>query len=128
MVVLVRQFRMPVHLNGHSGWLVEAPAGLLDGDQPEEAIRREAMEETGYAVGEVRFVFKAFMSPGAVTETISFFAAPIDVTQRAGEGGGLESENEDIEILELRFSDAMSMIGSGRSATPRPSCCCNGPR
>ncbi|SIP94445.1 nudix-type nucleoside diphosphatase, YffH/AdpP family [Rhizobium sp. RU20A] len=112
-VVLVRQFRMPAHLNHHSGWLIETPAGLLDGDQPEAAIRREAMEETGYEVGDVRFLFEAFMSPGAVTERVSFFAAPIDISRRAGQGGGLESENEDIEILELPFAKAMAMIGTG---------------
>lgn len=112
-VVLVRQFRMPAHLNQHSGWLIETPAGLLDGDQPEAAIRREAMEETGYAVGEVRHLFNAFMSPGAVTETISFFAAPVEAKSRTGTGGGLESEDEDIEILDLPFRQAMDMIGTG---------------
>ncbi|WEZ83863.1 NUDIX domain-containing protein [Rhizobium sp. 32-5/1] len=112
-VILVRQFRMPTHLNGHSGWLLETPAGLLDGDHPAEAIRREVMEETGYLVTDVRPLFQAFMSPGAVTETIHFFAAIIDATQRVEEGGGAAHEDEDIEVMEVSLVDAMDMIGSG---------------
>ena len=112
-VVLVRQFRVPAHVNGHSGWLLETPAGLLDGDDPAEAIRREVMEETGYRVSDVRPLFKAFMSPGSVTETIHFFAAIIDVTMRAEEGGGAAHEDEDIEVLEVPLVDAMTMIDSG---------------
>jgi nudix-type nucleoside diphosphatase (YffH/AdpP family) len=112
-VILVRQFRVPAHLNGHSGWLLETPAGLLDGDHPAEAIKREVMEETGYLVTDVRPVFQAFMSPGAVTETIHFFAAIIDVTVRAEDGGGALHEDEDIEVLEVSLGDAMAMINSG---------------
>ena len=112
-VILVRQFRMPVHLNGHSGWLIETPAGLLDGDHPEEAIRREVMEETGYAVHAVHTVFRSFMSPGAVTEIIHFFVALIDSTERVSDGGGVADENEDIEVLEIGLDKAMAMIESG---------------
>ncbi|CAN7555315.1 NUDIX domain-containing protein [Pararhizobium sp. LjRoot238] len=112
-VILVRQFRMPAHLNGHSGWLLETPAGLLDGDHPAEAIKREVMEETGYLVTDVRPVFQAFMSPGAVTETIHFFAAIIDATVRAEDGGGAAHEDEDIEVLEVPLKDAMAMIVGG---------------
>ncbi|MFM2279404.1 MAG: hypothetical protein RLZZ444_1635 [Pseudomonadota bacterium] len=112
-VVLVRQLRVPVFMNGHDGWLIETPAGLLDGDHPEVAICREAMEETGYRVDKADYLFDAFMSPGAVTERVSFFAAEIDTSKRAGEGGGLDEEGEDIEILELPLTDAFAMIGSG---------------
>lgn len=113
VVVLVRQFRMPAYKNGHHGYLIETPAGLLDGHQPEEAIRREAIEETGYQVRDVRFLFKCFMSPGAVTEIIHFFAAIIDTSDRVAEGGGLDEEHEDIEVLEVPLADALSMIGTG---------------
>lgn len=82
MVVLVRQFRLPAYLTGKPAWMVEVPAGLLDEDHPEEAIRREAMEETGYRLRDVRFVFKAFMSPGAITELVHFFHAPVDLSDR----------------------------------------------
>jgi GDP-mannose pyrophosphatase NudK len=109
----VRQLRIPAYLNGHSGWLLETPAGLLDGDHPAEAIKREVMEETGYLVTDVRPVFQAFMSPGAVTETVHFFAAIIDVTVRAEDGGGAAHEDEDIEVLEIPLADAMAMIDSG---------------
>ena len=113
VVVLVRQFRMPAYLNGHSGWMIETPAGLLDGDHPEEAIRREAIEETGYQVREVRFLFKCFMSPGAVTELVHFFVASIDIEDRVSAGGGLDEESEDIEVLEVKLSDALAMIETG---------------
>lgn len=112
-VVLVRQFRLPAHLTGFPGWMIEVPAGLLDGDHPEEAIRREAIEETGFRVRDVRFLFKVFTSPGSVTEIIHFFAALVDTTDRVAAGGGLADEHEDIEVLEVRLSDAMAMIETG---------------
>jgi len=93
--------------------MIEVPAGLLDGDHPEEAIRREAMEETGFRVRDVQFLFKIFSSPGAITEIIHFFAAVVDTTNRIGNGGGLADEHEDIEVLEVKLADAMAMIESG---------------
>jgi ADP-ribose pyrophosphatase len=93
--------------------MVEVPAGMLDEDHPEEAIRREAMEETGYRLRDVRFLFKAFMSPGAITELVHFFYAPIDLDDRVEEGGGLAEEHEDIEVLEIPLDDALGMIASG---------------
>ena len=112
-IILVRQFRMPAYQNGHSGWLLETPAGLLDGDHPADAIRREVMEETGYRIGEVRSLFRAFMSPGAVTELVHFFAAEIDASVREGNGGGADHEDEDIEVVELALDEAARMIGTG---------------
>jgi nudix-type nucleoside diphosphatase (YffH/AdpP family) len=112
-VVLVRQFRLPAYLNGDPGWMIETPAGLLDDDEPEAAIRREAMEETGYRVGDVKFLFKSYMSPGAVTEVVYFFAAIVDTSYRVAEGGGLAEEHEDIEVMEVPLSDAMTMIETG---------------
>lgn len=112
-VVLVRQLRVPVYLNGGEGWMIETPAGLLDGEHPAEAIAREAMEETGYHVQNAEFLFEAYMSPGTVTERVSFFAAEIDLETRAGEGGGLASEGEDIEVLVLTLDAAFAMIATG---------------
>lgn len=112
-VVLVRQYRLPSQLVGQPAWMIEVPAGLLDGDDPEAAIRREAMEETGFCVRDVRFLFKALTSPGSVTEIIHFFAAVIDTSDRVADGGGLAEEHEDIEVLEVPLSDAMAMIESG---------------
>ena len=112
-VVLVRQLRVPVYLNGGEGWMIEIPAGLLDGDHPAEAIAREAMEETGYLVENAEYLFDAYMSPGTLTERVSFFAAEIDLTKKAGEGGGLASEGEDIEVLELTLDAAFAMTGTG---------------
>lgn len=112
-VVLVRQYRLPSQLAGLPAWMIEVPAGLLDGDEPEAAIRREAMEETGFRVRDARFLFKAMTSPGAVTEIIHFFAAVIDTSDRVADGGGLAEEHEDIEVMEIRLSDAMAMIEAG---------------
>ncbi|AGB70671.1 MULTISPECIES: NUDIX domain-containing protein [Rhizobium] len=112
-VVLVRQYRLPARLVGEPVWMIEVPAGLLDGDQPEAAIRREAMEETGFRVRDVRFLFKAMTSPGSSTEVIHFFAAVIDTSDRVADGGGLAEEHEDIEVLEVRLSDAIVMIEKG---------------
>lgn len=112
-VVLVRQFRLPAQLVGEPAWMIEVPAGLLDGDEPEAAIRREAMEETGFRIRDVRFLFKAMTSPGSVTEVIHCFAALIDTSDRVADGGGLAEEHEDIEVMEVRLSDAMAMIERG---------------
>ncbi|MGA1801277.1 NUDIX domain-containing protein [Rhizobium sp. HT1-10] len=112
-VVLVRQFRLAAHLNGDPGWMIETPAGLLDGDEPEAAIRREAMEETGYRIRDVRFLFKAYMAPGAVSEVVHFFAAAVDSGDRVSAGGGLAEEHEDIEVMEVPLSEALDMIAAG---------------
>ncbi|QJU54789.1 NUDIX domain-containing protein [Herbiconiux sp. KACC 21604] len=111
-VLLIRQFRFPAYVNGHpDGNLLELPAGLLDEDEPEAAIRREAREETGYEIGEVEHVFDAYMSPGSITEKLFFFAAPYRSEERADAGGGLADEGEDIELVELDIDDALSRIG-----------------
>ncbi len=114
-VLLTRQFRFPVYVNGHpDGMLVETAAGLLDDDDPETAIRREAAEETGVEVGALEHVFDVFMSPGSVTERIHFFAASYDSGSRHGEVAGLADEGEEIEILELDIDEALAMIRDGR--------------
>jgi nudix-type nucleoside diphosphatase (YffH/AdpP family) len=112
-VVLTRQFRFPAYVNGHDGMLIEAPAGLLDRATPEVRIRAEAEEETGYRIGTVRKIFEAFMSPGSVTEKLYFFVAEYDAAAKSGHGGGIASEGEDIEVLELPFAAALRMIESG---------------
>ncbi len=113
-VLLVRQFRYPAYVNGYDGLLIEAAAGLLDNATPEVRIRAEAEEETGYRLGEVRKIFEAFMSPGSVTEKLHFFIAEYQPDMKIGNGGGIESEGEDIETLELPLSEAIAMIGDGR--------------
>ncbi|SWO70914.1 nudix hydrolase family protein YffH [Klebsiella pneumoniae] len=111
-MVLIRQFRVATWVNGNeSGQLIETCAGLLDNDEPEVCIRKEAIEETGYEVGEVRKLFELYMSPGGVTELIHFFIAEYSDSQRANAGGGVE--DEDIEVLELPFSQALEMIKTG---------------
>ncbi|QCP53318.1 NUDIX domain-containing protein [Trinickia violacea] len=112
-VVLTRQFRFPAFVNGHDGMLIEAPGGLLDNASPEERIRTEVEEETGYHVQHVKKVFEAFMSPGSVTEKLFFFVADYESASKVGPGGGVESEGEDIEVIELPLDDALAMIREG---------------
>ena len=116
-VFLTRQFRLPAFVNGHpDGMLLGAPAGLLDADSPADAIRREVEEETGFRLAAVEPVLDAYMSPGSVTERLHFFAAEVDPADRTGDGGGLEEEGEDIEVVELPFDEALDMIDDGRIA------------
>ena len=113
-VILTRQFRFPAWVNGCAdGRLIEACAGLLDGNDPEAAMRREAIEETGYAVDAPRKVFEAYMSPGSVTEKLHFFVAAVADGDRRTTGGGDENEGEDIEVLELPLVRALAMIATG---------------
>lgn len=114
-VILTRQFRLPTYINGNEdGMLIEACAGLLDKDNPEDCIRRETEEETGFKVSEVRKIFEAYMSPGSVTEIIHFFVAAYTHDMKITEGGGIEHEQEDIEVIELPFAQALQMIEDGQ--------------
>lgn len=113
-VILTRQFRLPTYVNGNAdGLLIETCAGLLEQDNPEDCIKREAEEETGYKVDQVQKLFEAYMSPGSVTEIIHFFAAEYAEEMQVSAGGGLAHEQENIEVLELDFDLAYSMIGTG---------------
>ncbi len=115
-VILIRQFRFPTYGNGHDGFLIETAAGLLDQASPEVRIKAEVEEETGYRVAEVRKVFEAFMSPGSVTEKLYFFVAEYDPGSRISNGGGLEAEGEDIQVLELPLEQALQMVANGEIA------------
>src|SRR6218665_666372 len=113
-VILTRQFRLPTFINGNTtGMLIEACAGLLDKDNPEDAIRRETEEETGYKITDVRKIFEAYMSPGSVTEIVYFFVAEYSQDMKVTEGGGVEHEQENIEVLELPLSRAIEMVKRG---------------
>ncbi|MEO6731275.1 MAG: GDP-mannose pyrophosphatase NudK [Ferruginibacter sp.] len=113
-VILTRQFRLPSFVNGNaSGMLIEACAGLLDDDNPEDCIRRETEEETGFKVSHERKIFEAYMSPGSVTEILYFFVAEYDQGMKINEGGGIDHEQENIEVLEISFEEAMKMMGTG---------------
>lgn len=114
-VVLTRQFRLPTYLNGNeTGMLIEACAGLLDQDNPEQCIIRETEEETGYRLSSVKKVFETYMSPGSVTEILYFFVGEYNADMKVSEGGGVVTEHENIDVLELPFEEAYSMIESGQ--------------
>jgi GDP-mannose pyrophosphatase NudK len=113
-VILTRQFRLPTYINGNeSGMLIEVCAGLLDKDNPEECARREAEEETGYKVSHVQKVMEAYMSPGSVTEILYLFIAEYSSAMKVNDGGGIEHEQEDIEVLEFPITKALAMIETG---------------
>ena len=113
-VILTRQFRLPAFVNGHDALLLETPAGLLDKASPDERIRAETEEETGYRVREPHQIYEAYMSPGSVTEKLTFYVAAYEPKDKVGRGGGLHHEGEDIDTLEVLFSDALAMIADGR--------------
>ncbi|MDP5200140.1 NUDIX domain-containing protein [Flavobacterium sp. DG2-3] len=113
-VILTRQFRLPTYLNGNkTGMMIEVCAGLLDKDNAEQAIIRETEEETGYRLSKVQKVIETYMSPGSVTEILYLFVGEYDEKMKVSEGGGLDAEQENIEVLELTFDEAYAMIESG---------------
>jgi nudix-type nucleoside diphosphatase (YffH/AdpP family) len=113
-VVLTRQFRFPAYVNGcPDGLLIEACAGLLDGEDPHTCIRREAQEETGFVVRAPRKILEAYMSPGSVTEKLHFFVAEYEPQDRVSEGGGDAAEGEDIEVIEVSLTRALHLIANG---------------
>jgi len=113
-VILIKQFRMPTYLNGNSsGMMIETCAGVLDGDDPLTCVIKETEEEAGYRIKNVKKVFELYMSPGAVTEILHFFVAEYNEKMKVSEGGGLEAEHEDIEVLEIDFEEALKMVNSG---------------
>ncbi len=113
-VVLTRQFRMPTYLNGNEdGMMIEACAGILEKGNAEETIKMEVEEETGYKIDKVEKVFESYMSPGSVTEILYFFIGEYDASMKVGEGGGSEEETENIEVLELAFTEALQLMKTG---------------
>ena len=113
-IILTRQFRFPVFINGHEGDLIEAAAGLLDNMDPESRIKAEAEEETGFTVSRVEKIFEAYMSPGSVTEKLYFYLADYHPRDQTGNGGGIKSEGEDIDVLEVTLDEALRGIESGQ--------------
>jgi len=114
-VILTRQFRLPTYINGNEdGMMIEVCAGILDEDNPEDCIRKETFEETGYKISAVKKVFESYMSPGSVTEILYFFIAQYTDEMKVTAGGGLAEEQENIEVLELPFAKAIQMMSNGR--------------
>ena len=113
-VILTRQFRLPTFINGNeSGMMIESCAGLLDKDNAEDCIKRETEEETGYRVKEVKKVYEVYMSPGSVTEILYFFTGEYSKDMKKDDGGGIEHEQEEIEVMEIPFAKALNMVESG---------------
>ncbi len=112
-VLLTRQFRLPAWAAGRNPMLIEAPAGLLEGAHPEDRMRAELIEETGFEVSDLEHLFDAFTSPGSVTEYVAFFRGTYHLKDKVAEGGGKETEGEDIEVMHVPLDQALEMIRSG---------------
>jgi GDP-mannose pyrophosphatase NudK len=112
-IMLIRQFRLPVFLNGDGELAVEVCAGKLQGLDAAARIVEEVKEETGLHIQAPRFLFNAYMSPGVFCERISFFAASYSEQDRVAHGGGLAHEGEDIEVFEIALDEALAMIDRG---------------
>ncbi len=114
VIVLTRQFRFPAWESGDDGFLLEVPAGIIELDNPEETVRQETQEETGFIIGEPKFLFRAYATPGSVTEQLHFFSAAYEPGNRQGQGGGVAEEGEDIEVLEVDIAQALVWIAEGK--------------
>ena len=113
-IVLTRQFRFPAWEEGDDGFMLEVPAGIIESDDPFDTVRRETEEETGFIIDQPDFLFRAYCSPGSVTEQIHYFSANYESNRRVGAGGGLLQEGEDIEVLEVELTEAVQWISSGQ--------------
>ncbi|MBO6510533.1 MAG: NUDIX domain-containing protein [Roseibium sp.] len=112
-VLLTRQFRLPVWLTGRNPFVIEAPAGLLEGMDPAERIREELIEETGFQVSALQHLYDVHMSPGSITEYLAFFTGTYHMKDKVTSGGGKEDEGEDIEVLHVPLEKALDMIRNG---------------
>lgn len=113
-IILTRQFRIPTYVNGNpTGLLIEVCAGMLEKDSPEECVKRESIEETGYHVKNLKKIFELYMSAGGLTELLFFFTGTYSEEDRVSKGGGLANENEEIEVMEISFEKAYEMIANG---------------
>lgn len=113
-VTLVRQLRIAAHVSGDHAYLLEVPAGFIDdGETALQAALREALEETGFKIAKATPAFASYMSPGSVTEKLHGFYAEVSDADRISDGGGLEDEQEDLEVIELTFTEALEMVEAG---------------
>ena len=113
-IILIKQFRFPASQKV-DGWLLEVVAGMVDdGENPEEAAKRETLEESGYDVRELELIAEFFPTPGGSNERIYLYYAEVSAGMRTADGGGLVSEGEDIEIVEVGLDQAASMMQQGR--------------
>ncbi|MBC3759040.1 NUDIX domain-containing protein [Hyunsoonleella sp. SJ7] len=119
-VILIRQFRIPTYLNDNEdGMLTEIAAGMLDKDNPEACVIRETEEETGYRLKSVKKVYEGYSSPGVMTEKMHFFVGEYSDDMKVSGGGGLDSEAEDIEVMEIPFKKAVNMLHNGEIVDTR---------
>jgi len=112
-IILTKQFRYPTYTRGQ-GWIIEVVAGMQEaGVSPEEAIKKEILEEVGYEVESLSFMSSFFVSPGGTSEQIHMFYAVVNNASKVSAGGGLDEENEDIQIVEYDLDQAIQLAQTG---------------
>lgn len=117
-VLLVEQFRAgPFGRGDPLPWQLEAIAGRVDpGETPEDAARREALEEAGLVLGPLEMVAEYYPSPGAMTEYIYSYVAITDLPDGVTGVYGSEDEAEDIRGHLLSFEALMAAVARGEVA------------
>lgn len=114
-VIMTEQFRYPTYEKG-PGWILEIPAGTVESEEindPTKTLRREIMEEIGYSVASFRKICSFYVSPGGTSERIHLYYAKVSPKDKAGKGGGVLSEGEDIRITSLKVNAALHKIDTG---------------
>jgi nudix-type nucleoside diphosphatase (YffH/AdpP family) len=112
-VILIDQFRYPTYDKG-PGWIHEVVAGSIrENEQPEACIQREIREEVGYKVSKLIHIATFYVSPGGTSERIVLFYAEVGEADRVSAGGGLASEHEDIEQVEMALPDLWRAMEHG---------------
>lgn len=114
-VLLIEQVRMgPFGRGDPLPWQLEAIAGRIDpGETPEDAARREAVEEAGLVLGQMEKVAEYYPSPGAVAEYLYSYVALCDLPDGVAGVFGAAEEAEDIKGHLLSFDRLVELMASG---------------
>ncbi|SEQ89934.1 ADP-ribose pyrophosphatase [Nitrosomonas sp. Nm51] len=113
-VILIEQFRIGAMRAPGGPWLLEIVAGIIeDGEQAEDVVKRESIEEAGCTVADLIPLYDYLVSPGGMTERVALFCGRVD-TARAGGVFGVAHEGEDIRVHVVAYSTALQYLKSGR--------------
>jgi ADP-ribose pyrophosphatase len=109
-ILLTNQIKYPTFEKG-PGWISEIVAGVVERDElPEQAIRREILEELGYRARDLTYVSTFYVSPGGTSERIILYSTRVRNADKVQAGGGLDSEDEDIKLVEIPLNDLNNVL------------------